>query len=224
MTSVIFDLDGTLIDSVAAIRDIANTLLAELDLPPMDTAEARGNIGNGAAVFLEKTLRARPGAFEPATFDGLLARYQKIYAAAPGEANPPYPGADAVLRRLKDNGVRLGMCTNKPYAPTLKVVDALGWSGLFDTIIGGDTLPQRKPHPLPLRTAAERLGPDPIAYVGDSEVDAAAAEAAGIPFVLFTEGYRKSPIDQLPHAASFACYETAFHAALAAALPARQTA
>ena len=206
MISVIFDLDGTLVDSVEAIRDIANTLLAELALPLMDTSEARANIGNGAIVFLEKTLRARD-AVDATSFEPRLKRYQEIYAAAPGEANPPFAGVENVLQQLKADGARLGLCTNKPEAPTHGVIEALGWNGIFETVVAGDTLAERKPSPLPLRTVADRLGNGPVVYIGDSEVDAAAAEAAGLPFLLFTEGYRKSPVSALNCAGSFTTYD-----------------
>lgn len=207
MTAVVFDLDGTLIDSVGAITDIANSLMDELDLPPLSVDEARGYIGNGAGRFVERALAARD-AWQPATFAERLDRFNALYAEAPGEANTPFPGAEAALRQLADGGHRLGLCTNKPLAPTLVVLRALGWEQLFGAVIAGDVLPDRKPHPAPLLEAARQLDRKDVIYIGDSEVDAETALAAGVPFVLFTEGYRKSPVAALSHAANFSDFAT----------------
>jgi phosphoglycolate phosphatase len=207
LKAVIFDLDGTLVDSAAAICANGNKLLGELGLPLLSVPEAKRYIGNGARVFLEQALKARDGAYDPATFEVRFQRLHEIYAAAPGEDNTPYPGVESVLGALHARAqVALGMCTNKPAAPTKMVVDAHGWNKIFGAVVGGDELPERKPHPMPLLTVIERLGASEAVYIGDSEVDAATAKAAGIPFVLFTEGYRKGPIDAMPHRATFSHY------------------
>lgn len=202
MTAVVFDLDGTLIDSAGAVCDVANALMDELGLPSLDFGEARSYVGNGAGVFLENALKAR-GAFEPSNFDQRLERFLSIYAEAPGEANAPFPGVEAALRELAATGYALGLCTNKPGAPTHVVLDAMGWSDLFDAVITGDMLKERKPHPAPLLEAVRRLGRETFLYVGDSEVDAETAAAADVPFLLYAEGYRKNPIEALPHTAAF---------------------
>jgi len=207
MTAVIFDLDGTLVDSAAALRDIANTYMAHLGLPALDLIEARGYIGSGSAFFLRSALQARE-AFDPAAFADQHRHFETIYTAAPGSANTPFPAVDDVLRQLARDGYRIGLCTNKPGAPTRVVLEALGWNDLFGAVVCGDTLPQRKPDPEPLRETARRLGAGPVVYVGDSEVDAATAEAAGMPFLLFTEGYRKASLAELTHTASFSDFST----------------
>lgn len=195
--AIVFDLDGTLIDSLPAIQAVGDALLAELALPPLSAPEARGYVGNGAPMFVERALAARGGAVTPAH----TARFEEIYAAAPPEANIPFEGVDAALRRFADEGVALGVCTNKPGVPTTSAIAALGWAELFGVVIAGDTLATRKPDPAPLRAAAEALGvaitPGAFWYVGDSEVDAATATAAAAPFALYTRGYRKTPAEQL---------------------------
>ena len=199
---VVFDLDGTLIDSAAAIRDIANILMGELGLEPLALAESRSYIGNGAPTFLQRALKAR-NAEAAAQFAQRLHRFEELYATAPGEANTPFPGVDAAMRQLKASGHRLALCTNKPAAPTDVVLAAHGWHELLTTIVNGDSLPERKPHPAPLLEAARRAGGGPVVYVGDSEIDAATAAAAGIPLLIYARGYSKVPVAELPHAAMF---------------------
>ncbi|MFT5509359.1 MAG: phosphoglycolate phosphatase [Hyphomicrobiaceae bacterium] len=204
LKAVIFDLDGTLVDSAAAICANANELMAELGCPPLDVKEAQSYIGHGARRFLEQALAVREGAYDAATFETRMERFYEIYGAAPPDANPPYPGVEEVLRTLHDrDGVALGMCTNKPGVPTKTIIDAYGWTDLFGAVLPGDALAERKPHPLPLLTAVERLGASSAVYIGDSEVDAATAEAAKIPFILFTEGYRKTPVAEIKADAVF---------------------
>lgn len=208
--AVIFDLDGTLVDSAAAIAKIGNKVLAEQGLPLLTEEEARGYVGNGAAKFIERALAARGVTPEGAALEAHVERFEAFYADAPGEDNVPYPGVDALVRELHADGVKLGVCTNKPGAPTRTVIEAMGWIDLFGALVGGDALPTRKPDPAPLHHCAALLEVDfadgAAVYVGDSEVDAATAKAAGAPFAIFTEGYRKTPIAELPHDRSFSDY------------------
>lgn len=199
---VVFDLDGTLVDSAAAIRDIANIQMAELGLPPLGLDEARSYIGNGAPTFLERALKARD-AEDKSLFAARLHRFEELYATAPGEANIPFPGVDSAMRALRSAGNALALCTNKPASPTEAVLSAHRWNDLFAAVVTGDTLVERKPHPAPLLEAARRAGGGRVVYVGDSEVDAATAEAAGIPLLLYAHGYSKIPPSRLPHAAIF---------------------
>ena len=119
-------------------------------------------------------------------------------------ASALYPGVRAALAVLRDEGHSLAICTNKPHAATLKCLADTGLTLLFDRVIGGDSLPTRKPDPAMLHAALDGSGT--ALYVGDSETDAETAEAAGIPFLLFTEGYRKSAVEDLSHTASFSSF------------------
>lgn len=204
---VIFDLDGTLVDSAPAIRDVGNALMAEMGLAPLDLAETHAFIGNGAATFVARALDAREAAQTPAERAAATARFHTFYAAQSGAESPPYPHVDAALSALRAAGYRLGLCTNKPEAPTRAVLAARGWEGLFEAVIAGDTLPVAKPDPRPLRAAAAQLSGDepgvtPL-FVGDSEVDAATAVAARAPFLLHLNGYRNAPPGALRHVAAF---------------------
>jgi len=206
MKAVIFDLDGTLVDSVAAIQAIASEYMTEMGWPPLDLSEARAYIGHGSRWFLEQALRSR-GVWEPDVFDARFERFHAIYAAAPGSANRPYPAVAEALATLRGRAATaLCVCTNKPKAPTRVVLDAHGWTSLFDCVVAGDELPERKPHPLPLLNIIERTGATDAVYIGDSEVDAATAAAANIPFVWFTEGYCNAPLDDTPPQATFSNY------------------
>ncbi len=196
--AVIFDLDGTLIDSAEAIMLIAGRFLAEQGAPPISIEETREFVGNGGDVFARRMLRARGLEAEGAGGDAHVARFLELYAMAPGEENPAYPGAEAMLDAL--SGLALGMCTNKPYDPTLNVLDALGWRNRFGAVVAGDTLATKKPDPEPLLHTVRELGvsPERVLFVGDSEVDTQTALAAGIDYALHTNGYRKTPAQDLP--------------------------
>jgi phosphoglycolate phosphatase len=200
MGRVVFDLDGTLIDSAPDIREVANALLAGEGAAPVSLAETRGFIGHGAPTFVARMRAARD--LPESAQERLLAEFVRLYDSAVG-LTAPYPGAVAALDALAAEGHALGLCTNKPYRPCLAVLDHLGLTGRFGSIVGGDSLPERKPDPAPLRAVLTALGEGPAVYVGDSEVDAECARRAGLPFLLFTEGYRSAPVESLPHAAAF---------------------
>lgn len=196
--AVIFDLDGTLIDSAEAIMLIAGRFLAEQDEAPLTMAETRGFIGNGGDVFARRMLRARGLVEEGAEGAAHLARFLELYDEAPGHENPPYPGVDAMLGALAP--LSLGMCTNKPVRPTMNILAALDWTGRFASVVGGDTLAVKKPDPAPLHHTIRELGVplERTLFVGDSEVDTQTAQAAGIAYALHTNGYRRTAPEDLP--------------------------
>lgn len=201
--AVVFDLDGTLIDSARAIQAVGDRLLADHGLAALSAEETRSFIGAGAAKFVERAFAARSVA-DPGAVAAAVERFQIYYREAdPLEHNTPMPGAAAAMDALAAAGCPLGLCTNKPEAPTRSVVGALGWADRFAALVAGDTLAVRKPDPAPLQEVGRLLGGGPLVFVGDSEVDAETAERAARPFLLYTEGYRKAPVEALPRSAAF---------------------
>jgi len=202
---LIFDLDGTLIKSAPAITSVANEFLGTLGLPSVKLKETISFIGGGSEQFVRLLLESRK-AYSQNEFATRFATFSKIYVAASPELNQPFMGAEKALREMAKRGHPLALCTNKPAAPTHQIIEALGWGDLFGAIVAGDTLAVKKPNPAPLFKAAKAIGCRLLLYVGDSEVDAATAEAAAQPFVLFTEGYRKTAVEGIEHAANFSEY------------------
>lgn len=200
MARIVFDLDGTLINSAPEIQNIANLLLVERGRPTLSLTETISFIGNGPAVLIEKMCAARdlPKADQPALLDQFLTSYTQS-----SHLSVAYPHVPEVLQQLRDQGHLLGICTNKPHAPALVVLDHLGLLPFFDVVLGGDSLRTRKPDPAPLQAAFAGLGDGPMIYVGDSDVDAETAQRAAVPFLLFAEGYCKRPHAELPHHALF---------------------
>ena len=198
--AVVFDLDGTLADTAPDIRAVANGVLAERGAEPLSLAETIRFIGNGAPAFVARMRAARDLAErdEPAMLAAFLRGYEDAH-----DLTRLYPGVLPALERIAASGVRMGICTNKPEAPARALLKHLGLSDVFGTVIGGDTLPVRKPDPAPLRAALAALEADETLYVGDSEVDEATARAASVPFALFEHGYRKTPLDRVAPAMRF---------------------
>lgn len=202
--NIVFDLDGTLIDSAPDIRGIANALLEARSLDPIDLDTTRRFIGNGAAAFVAQLCAAR--GIAASEEDRVLAEFVARYDQAV-DLTYPYPGVEEALDRLAAGNV-LGICTNKPLSPCEAVLDHLGLRRFFAVVLGGDSLDVRKPDPRPLLATFDKMPPGPRLFVGDSEIDAETAARAGVPFLLFSEGYRKTSVDDMPHAAVFDDFES----------------
>jgi len=200
MNTIVFDLDGTLIDSAPDLRAAVNAMLKDEGQEPFDLATVTSFIGNGIPTLVRLAMEAR--GLDMARHEALVVNMLAHYNAGKGALTTLYAGVREVLETLHRDGHALGLCTNKPTAPARDLLAQFELTGLFSAVVGGDSLPERKPHPAPLLATFEALGGNGI-YVGDSEVDAETAKRAKIPFALYTEGYRKTPVALLPHECAF---------------------
>jgi 2-phosphoglycolate phosphatase len=185
---VLFDLDGTLIDSAPDLAGAANRLRAEHGLAPLPLADLRPMVGSGARGMVGVAFGVAPGEprFEPLR-DAFLAHYE----AGLLETTHPFDGVDAMLSALEAAGVPWGIVTNKATRFTTPIVAGLGLVQRAAVVVCGDTTPHAKPHPEPLWHAARAMGlaPEDMVYVGDDLRDAQAAKAAGMAMVVATWGY-----------------------------------
>ncbi len=196
MSAIVFDLDGTLVDSAPDIRAAINATLEGEGYAPLDLAEVISFIGHGLPNLVARAIAVRDiDAGEHARLTALTLGH---YNAASNALTQPYPDVLRVLQGLQTAGHLLAICTNKPEAPARKVIAHFGMDDLFVAVVGGDSLAMRKPDPAPLRHAFALLGVDTGLYIGDSEVDADTAQAAGMPFAFFTQGYCHIPHDSVP--------------------------
>lgn len=199
---IVFDLDGTLIDSAPDIHACVNAVLRHHHVDPLPLPRVRSFIGGGVELLWSRIIAAC--AIDPMHRPALIAAFMARYHDATALTRM-FPSVLEALGRLADAGHPMAICTNKPMGPTLKVLEHFGLTRLFPVVVGGDTLPQKKPDPAPLRLALERIGAgaDHAIFVGDSEFDAHCAAAVPIPFLLYSGGYRLSPVTDLPHTGLF---------------------
>jgi phosphoglycolate phosphatase len=189
---VVFDLDGTLVDSSADLAAALNHTLAALGRPATDLATVRKLVGRGGRVLIREGLALSGDSNEALVEEGYPI-FIDYYADHIRDATRPYPGVEAALDELATAGVRRAICTNKPERLTHTLIEALGWRERFDAIVGADTLAARKPDPAPLEAAIARAGGGRGVLVGDSITDAATARAAGLPFVAVSFGFSDRP-------------------------------
>ena len=195
--AVVWDLDGTLVDSAADIAASLNRLLIENDLDALDEDRVRKMIGEGVAVLIRRGFEAHGVTPEGTRLERLVERFLVIYSEIVTASTSLFPGAREALRTLRDAGLRQAICTNKPEAITRQVLDGLGIAEYFGVVVGGDTLPRNKPDPLPLRTVLAGLdvAPERALMVGDSAIDVLLAHAAGVAVAFVTFGYGPEPPD-----------------------------
>ena len=194
--AIVFDLDGTLIDSAPDIHMAANKVFAAKGLAPFPFEVVRGFIGNGVGVRVSRLLGAQNLDSAGPLHAELVESFVKMYEEA-FDLTSLYPGTLEALDTLAAQGHRMGVCTNKTEAPARAALRHFGLDRHMQVVIGGDSLAQRKPDPSPLRAALQTLGHGPALFVGDSEVDAETAQAAGVALALYTEGYRKTAPDAM---------------------------
>ncbi|MGZ8285123.1 MAG: phosphoglycolate phosphatase [Allosphingosinicella sp.] len=193
---VAFDLDGTLADTAPDLAAALNHALTALGRPAIPPPSVRNLIRQGGRALLRRGLAASGEASEALVERGypILIEY---YGAHICEGTKAFPRIEAALDAVEKAGAALAVCTNKPEALTRKLLAALGWRDRFAAILGGDTLPVRKPDPAPLREAIARAGGGRAVLIGDSITDADTARAAGVPFVAVSFGFSDRPVEAL---------------------------
>ncbi|MEL6962278.1 MAG: phosphoglycolate phosphatase [Pseudomonadota bacterium] len=197
--AIIFDLDGTLVDTAPDILAYLNEMLAELGRPGLDLEGLRAMVGDGVRSLLLRGLEASGGVPGDVDIETLFHRYLERYTQDPVRLSRPYPGMIEVLEALSSAGIRLGVCTNKPQAPTDKLLKTLVLDHHFAAAIGGDALSTKKPDPAHLLAVLHQLDVDPTraVLIGDSATDLNTARAAGVPCILMSYGYSATPVQQL---------------------------
>ncbi len=197
---VMFDLDGTLIDSVPDLAAAVDRMLVEQGRAPAGIEKVRDWVGNGARVLVRRALAngLEHAAVTEAATEEALARFLEIYADC-HELTALYPGVHELLEALSTAAVELAVVTNKPERFVAPLLEQVGLGGYFRWIIGGDTLPQQKPDPAALLQVMHLAGVDAgqSLFVGDSRSDVLAARAASVPCVAVSYGYNHGrPIDE----------------------------
>ena len=184
--AILFDLDGTLLDSRGDIADAVNVARARLGAPPLHDDDVERFIGRGSTWLLRQTL-PNPDATRIAEARTIFFEH---YRAHPLDRSTPFRDADRALANFAAAGIPMGLVTNKPRQLVVRILDGLGWTSRFGVVLAGDDLPERKPSPVPLLAALDQLGAArcQTLFVGDTDVDREAAAAAGVGFVAVAWG------------------------------------
>ena len=195
--TLIFDLDGTLVDSAPDLAYALNQVLRADGRDVLSVEDVAGMVGDGVAKLVERGYDATGGpAIDPV---GILSAFHEIYLNSASNLTKLYPGVLSTLQILRRDGYRMGLCTNKPIAPTNALLNALNLTDFFDTVAGGDSFPVRKPDPGHVNGVLELLGSTAqnAIMIGDSKTDVAAANNAGVAVIAVSYGYPRCPIEEL---------------------------
>jgi phosphoglycolate phosphatase len=196
---VVFDLDGTLADTIHDLIATLNVVLGSEGLPPLSLDEGREMVGAGARALIERGLASVGREVTPAHLDQLHRDFMVHYGQNLCVDSALFPGVPDALADLENAGFRLAVCTNKYEQHSVELLECLGVASRFAAICGRDSFPYFKPDPRHLTLTVEKAGGDPAraVMVGDSVTDIATAKAAKIPSVGVTFGYTDIPVQQL---------------------------
>lgn len=197
--AVLFDLDGTLLDTIQDLAEGANRMLAEIGRPLRTQAEIHGFVGKGIPNLVRRCLTEGAAASEE-EIEAAVAVFRRHYARVNGLHTRIYPGVEESLANLAGQGFRLACVTNKAADFTEPLLARMGLARWFDAVVSGDTLPVKKPDPAVIHHTCALLGvtPEAALMIGDSENDALAARRVGAPVLLLTYGYSEGrPVDTI---------------------------
>lgn len=197
--TIIFDLDGTLVDTAPDLAAALNAVLTRAGRPAVPIDEVRHLVGRGARKLIERVLETSGTAPGPGEIDDFVAHFLEHYGANIATASRPFAAAEATVRRLAARGHKIGICTNKPEALSWKLMEALGLRDLFPVILGADSRPYRKPDPRHLLDTIAALGGgrENAVLIGDSDTDVKTARAAAVPVIVVSFGYTEIPAHEL---------------------------
>lgn len=197
--AVIFDLDGTLVDSAPDLMAATNRILTRHGRRPVALEEVRRFVGHGARALITRGFAATGEALADGALEPLYQEFVASYADNIAEGSRAFPGVEALLERCRMEGVALGVCTNKLEGLSVKLLAELGLGHYFGAVVGPDTLGIAKPDPRPLLETAARLGlakGGRAIMIGDSETDILTARAAGMPVIAVPFGYTPRPVSE----------------------------
>jgi phosphoglycolate phosphatase len=194
--AVVFDLDGTLVDTAPDLMAATNHVLSLLRRRPITMPEVRAFVGRGARKLIERGVAATGDAIDEASLTYYHAEFLRHYEGHTADRSEIFPGAVTLLKRLADSGIKAGVCTNKPEGLSRLLLDTLDLSRFLGAVVGPDTIGIGKPDAAPYLETVKRLGvaPQHSILVGDSEIDILTARAAGVPIVAVSFGYTAKPI------------------------------
>jgi len=199
--AAIIDLDGTMLDTMPDFHVAINGMRADLGLAPIAQETITPMVGKGSENLIRSVLACDfDSATVDARFDDAMASYQRHYLAINGRHSVLFDGVIDGLQAMRAQGLRLACVTNKPIAFTTPLLALKGLAGYFDVVYGGDSLAQKKPHPLPLLQVCRDfdLAPSSVVAIGDSSNDAEAARAAGCPVLTVPYGYNHGrPVQEI---------------------------
>jgi phosphoglycolate phosphatase len=194
--ALIFDLDGTLVDTAPDLLLATNHALALIERKPVTMEQLRTFVGHGAMNLIERGALASGEAVDPATLKKLHAAFLDYYGDNIAVSSMMFEGLEDLIEQASLSGLRLGVCTNKLERFSIKLLTELGMMSSFTAVVGGDTMPVMKPDPAPYAEVARRLGVDvrDTLMFGDSETDIRTAQNAGVPVIAVTFGYTAKPV------------------------------
>lgn len=190
-SALVFDLDGTLIDTAPDLTGALNVTLDTLGLPGVREADVRNMVGRGARVLIERGLLAADVAPEDALIESALKTFLAYYGEHIADRSKPFEGVVETLEHFSRAGAHMGVCTNKPHALSVKLLEELGMIDYFPVVLGADSVENRKPHPQHLLKTIDALSfaPHQAIMIGDSPADVGAARAAEVPVIVVSFGY-----------------------------------